>query len=52
MARITGIGGVFFKSTGDHKKLSEWYATAPRIGKRCHDDFGRAVFTSRRRDGS
>jgi predicted enzyme related to lactoylglutathione lyase len=27
MARITGIGGVFFKSTGDHKKLSEWYAT-------------------------
>jgi hypothetical protein len=27
MARITGIGGVFFKSTGDHKKLSEWYAS-------------------------
>jgi predicted enzyme related to lactoylglutathione lyase len=26
MAKITGIGGVFFKSTGDHKKLSEWYA--------------------------
>ena len=24
MAKITGIGGVFFKSTGDHKKLSEW----------------------------
>ena len=27
MAKITGIGGVFFKSTGDHKKLGEWYAT-------------------------
>jgi predicted enzyme related to lactoylglutathione lyase len=26
MARVTGIGGVFFKSTGDHKKLAEWYA--------------------------
>jgi len=25
MARITGIGGVFFKSTGDHKQLAEWY---------------------------
>jgi len=23
MAKVTGIGGVFFKSTGDHKKLSE-----------------------------
>ena len=27
MAKITGIGGVFFKSTGDHKKLAEWYAS-------------------------
>lgn len=25
MAKITGIGGVFFKSTGDHKALAEWY---------------------------
>lgn len=25
MAKITGIGGVFFKSTSDHKKLAEWY---------------------------
>ena len=25
MARITGIGGVFFKSTGDHKALAAWY---------------------------
>jgi predicted enzyme related to lactoylglutathione lyase len=27
MAKVTGIGGVFFKSTGDHRKLAEWYAT-------------------------
>ena len=26
MAKITGIGGVFFKSTGDHKKLAQWYS--------------------------
>jgi predicted enzyme related to lactoylglutathione lyase len=26
MARVTGIGGVFFKSTNDHKALSEWYS--------------------------
>ena len=26
MARITGIGGVFFKSTNDHKALAAWYA--------------------------
>ena len=25
MARITGIGGVFFKSTGDHASLAAWY---------------------------
>jgi predicted enzyme related to lactoylglutathione lyase len=25
MAKVTGIGGVFFKSTGDHKALAEWY---------------------------
>jgi predicted enzyme related to lactoylglutathione lyase len=25
MAKVTGIGGVFFKSTGDHTKLAEWY---------------------------
>jgi hypothetical protein len=25
MAKVTGIGGVFFKSTDDHKKLAEWY---------------------------
>ena len=26
MAKVTGIGGVFFKSTKDHKKLAEWYS--------------------------
>jgi len=25
MAKVTGIGGVFFKSTDDHKKLAEGY---------------------------
>lgn len=25
MARVTGIGGVFFKSANDPKKLAEWY---------------------------
>jgi predicted enzyme related to lactoylglutathione lyase len=25
MAKVTGIGGVFFKSTNDHKKLADWY---------------------------
>ncbi|HUQ87031.1 MAG TPA: VOC family protein [Vicinamibacterales bacterium] len=27
MAKVTGIGGVFFKSTNDHKKLAEWYSS-------------------------
>jgi predicted enzyme related to lactoylglutathione lyase len=26
MAKVTGIGGVFFKAKGDHKSLAEWYA--------------------------
>ena len=25
MARVTGIGGVFFKSSSDHKRLAAWY---------------------------
>lgn len=25
MAKVTGIGGVFFKATGDHKALAAWY---------------------------
>jgi predicted enzyme related to lactoylglutathione lyase len=27
MARVTGIGGVFFKCRGDHKALAAWYQT-------------------------
>ena len=27
MARVTGIGGVFFKSRGDHAALAAWYQT-------------------------
>ena len=27
MAKITGIGGVFLKSTGDHAALAAWYRT-------------------------
>jgi predicted enzyme related to lactoylglutathione lyase len=26
MARVTGIGGVFFRSRSDHKQLAAWYA--------------------------
>jgi predicted enzyme related to lactoylglutathione lyase len=26
MAKVTGIGGVFFKSTNDHTKLAKWYS--------------------------
>ena len=27
MGKVTGIGGVFFKSSNDHKRLAEWYST-------------------------
>lgn len=27
MARVTGIGGVFFRSRGDHAALAAWYQT-------------------------
>jgi predicted enzyme related to lactoylglutathione lyase len=27
MARVTGIGGVFFKAKGDPRALAEWYGT-------------------------
>ena len=40
MARITGIGGVFFKSTGDAKALAAWYRT--HLGMAL-EDFGGAV---------
>lgn len=26
MAKVTGIGGIFFKSTADHKRLAAWYS--------------------------
>jgi hypothetical protein len=26
MAKVTGIGGVFFKSTNDNAALSKWYS--------------------------
>ena len=26
MAKVTGIGGVFFKAKSDHKELAAWYA--------------------------
>jgi predicted enzyme related to lactoylglutathione lyase len=39
MARVTGIGGVFFKAKGDHKILEEWYQK--NLGMRI-EDFGGA----------
>ena len=41
MAKITGIGGVFFKSTKDNKALAEWYQR--HLGFEL-EDFGGAVF--------
>ena len=40
MARVTGIGGVFFLSRGNGKDLSEWYEK--HLGMRI-EDFGAAV---------
>jgi predicted enzyme related to lactoylglutathione lyase len=40
MARITGIGGVFFKAKSDAKALAAWYAQ--HLGLR-FEDFGGAV---------
>ena len=40
MAKVTGIGGVFFKSTGDHKALAEWYQK--HLGMAL-SDFGGAI---------
>jgi predicted enzyme related to lactoylglutathione lyase len=41
MARATGVGGVFFKSTGDHAALAAWYQK--HLGLRL-EPFGGAVF--------
>ncbi|HEY5926160.1 MAG TPA: VOC family protein [Kofleriaceae bacterium] len=40
MAKITGIGGVFFKSKGDPKALSAWYQK--HLGLKL-EDFGAAI---------
>lgn len=40
MARITGVGGVFFKSKGDHAALAAWYQK--HLGMRL-EDFGGAI---------
>lgn len=40
MARVTGIGGVFFLSRGDGKALSAWYEK--HLGMRM-EDFGAAI---------
>ncbi|MCA9519725.1 MAG: VOC family protein, partial [Myxococcales bacterium] len=41
MARVTGIGGVFFKSSSDAKALAEWYRR--HLGFDLAD-FGGAIF--------
>ena len=40
MAKVTGIGGVFFKSTGDSKSLAAWYQKHLGLDL---SDFGGAV---------
>jgi hypothetical protein len=45
MAKVTGIGGVFFKSTKDNKALVAWYQK--NLGLKL-EDFGGAVFMWRR----
>jgi predicted enzyme related to lactoylglutathione lyase len=41
MARVTGIGGVFFKSKGDRAALADWYRT--HLGVQV-ESFGGAIF--------
>lgn len=40
MAKVTGIGGVFFKSTSDNKALAAWYNK--HLGMKL-EDFGGAI---------
>jgi catechol 2,3-dioxygenase-like lactoylglutathione lyase family enzyme len=40
MAKVTGIGGVFFKSTSDNKALAAWYKK--HLGMKL-EDFGGAI---------
>jgi len=51
MAKVTGIGGVFFKSTQDHKALAAWYQE--HLGIRL-EDWGGAIIKwpdDKREDG-
>jgi predicted enzyme related to lactoylglutathione lyase len=41
MARVTGVGGVFFKSRSDRAALVEWYRTHLGVPL---EDFGGAIF--------
>ena len=41
MAKVTGIGGVFFKSNADNKALAQWYQK--HLGLPL-EDFGGAIF--------
>ena len=40
MAKVTGVGGVFFKSTGDRAALAAWYQK--HLGMKL-EDFGGAI---------
>ena len=40
MAKVTGIGGVFFKSTNDNKALAAWYQKHLGLAL---EDFGAAI---------
>jgi predicted enzyme related to lactoylglutathione lyase len=42
MAKVTGIGGVFFKSRGDAKSLSAWYEK--HLGLKL-EDFGASILS-------
>jgi predicted enzyme related to lactoylglutathione lyase len=41
MARVTGVGGIFFKSRGDRAALAAWYQK--HLGMQL-EDFGGAIF--------
>jgi predicted enzyme related to lactoylglutathione lyase len=41
MAKVTGIGGVFFKSKSDHKALAAWYQQ--HLGIQLEESFGGAI---------
>jgi predicted enzyme related to lactoylglutathione lyase len=41
MAKVTGIGGVFFKSKSDHKALAAWYQQ--HLGIQIEESFGGAI---------